>query len=51
LPATVIPVGLLGNGLPVGIQIVGAYLEDQTTLGLAQRLLATLGGCPRPPGF
>jgi amidase len=51
LPATVIPVGCLGNGLPVGMQIVGAYLEDQTTLDLAQRLLALLGGCPRPPGF
>ena len=51
LPATVVPVGRLGNGLPVGIQIVGAYLEDRTTLDLAKRLLALLGGCPRPPGF
>jgi amidase len=51
LPATVVPVGRLGNGLPIGIQIVGAYLEDQTTLDLARRLLALLGGCPRPSGF
>ena len=51
LPATVVPVGRLENGLPVGIQIVGAYLEDRTTLDLARRLLALLGGCPRPPGF
>ena len=51
LPATVVPVGRLSNGLPIGIQIVGAYLEDQTTLDLARRLLALLGGCPRPPGF
>jgi amidase len=51
LPATVIPVGCLGNGLPVGMQIAGAYLEDQTTLDLAKRLLALLGGCPRPLGF
>ena len=51
LPATVVPVGCLENGLPVGIQIVGAYLEDRTTLDLARRLLAILGGCPRPPGF
>lgn len=51
LPATVVPVGRLGNGLPVGIQIVGPYLEDQTTLDIAQRLLALLGGCPQPPGF
>jgi amidase len=51
LPATVIPVGLTSNGLPVGIQIVGAFLEDHTTLDLAKRLLAMLGGCPHPPGF
>jgi len=51
LPATVIPVGCLSNGLPIGIQIVGPYLEDLTTLDLAKRLLALSGGCPRPPGF
>ena len=51
LPVTVIPVGCLSSGLPVGIQIVGAYLEDRTTLDLAKHLLALLGGCPRPPGF
>jgi amidase len=50
LPATVIPVGLK-NGLPVGIQIVGAYLEDRTTLDLADQMLTLLGSPPRPPGF
>ncbi|MDO8432604.1 MAG: amidase [Candidatus Binatus sp.] len=51
LPATVIPVGCLSTGLPVGIQIVGPYLHDRTTLSLAKHFLALLGGCPRPPGF
>jgi amidase len=51
LPATVIPVGCVGNGLPVGIQIVGPYLEDRTMLDLAKHLLAMLGGCPKPAGF
>jgi amidase len=51
LPATVIPVGKLNNGLPIGIQIVGPYLEDRTTLDLAGHLLAMMGGCPRPAGF
>jgi len=51
LPATVVPAGLTSHGLPVGIQIAGAYLEDHTTLDLAGRLLALLGGCPRPTGF
>jgi amidase len=50
LPATVVPIGLV-KGLPVGIQIVGPYLEDLTTLDLGRHLLAMYGGCPRPPGF
>ena len=51
LPATVVPVGRLANGLPIGIQIVGPYLHDRTTLDLARHLLNLTGGCPRPPGF
>jgi amidase len=42
LPVTVVPVGL-SNGLPVGIQVVGPYLEDRTTLDLAKHLLAARG--------
>ena len=51
LPVTVVPVGRLKNGLPIGIQIVGAYLHDRTTLDLAEHLLPLVGGCPRPHGF
>ena len=51
LPVTVVPVGCLDNGLPVGVQIVGPYLEDRTSLDLAKRLLTLTGGCPRPTGF
>jgi amidase len=51
LPVTVIPVGRLSNGLPIGIQIAGPYLGDRTTLDLAKRFLALVGDCPRPPGF
>jgi amidase len=48
LPATVVPVGLGNDGLPIGIQVVGPYLHDKTTLQ-AGRLIARLrGGCPRP---
>lgn len=50
LPVTVIPVGRVSNGLPVGIQIVGPYLHDRTTLDLARHLLPLVGGCPRPAG-
>jgi amidase len=51
LPATVVPVGLTPAGLPVGIQIVGPYLNDRTTLAVAALLETLLGGCPSPPGF
>lgn len=51
LPATVVPVGVMSNGLPVGIQIVGPYLEDLTTLDIGKHLLEMMGGCPHPPGF
>ncbi len=51
LPVTVVPVGRLKIGLPIGIQIVGAYLHDRTTLDLAEHLLPLVGGCPRPPSF
>ena len=32
LPSTVIPVGRTRSGLPIGMQIVGPFLEDRTTL-------------------
>jgi amidase len=51
LPSTVVPVGLTPAGLPVGVQVVGPYLHDRTTLDVAARLFELSGGCPRPPGF
>jgi amidase len=51
LPATTAPVGLTPGGLPVGIQIVGPYLEDATPIDLAGRLADVIGGFRPPPGF
>ncbi len=51
LPATVVPVGTTPGGLPVGIQIVGPYLHDRTTLAFARCLASILEPIPRPPGF
>jgi amidase len=50
LPATVVPVGRTASGLPVGIQIVGPYLEDRTTLAVARLIEGLLGGFVPPPG-
>lgn len=51
LPATTAPVGFTPGGLPVGIQIVGPYLEDATPIDLAGRLADVIGGFRSPPGF
>ncbi|MBI3785322.1 MAG: amidase [Deltaproteobacteria bacterium] len=51
LPATVAPVGRTAEGLPVGIQIVGPFLEDRTCIGFAVHLRDVLGGFQAPPGF
>ncbi|RDH78392.1 amidase [Mycolicibacterium moriokaense] len=50
LPATVVPVGFTPSGLPVGVQIVGPYLEDRTTLAVGRMLEELLGGFVAPPG-
>jgi amidase len=51
LPASVVPVGRTSDDLPVGIQIVGAHLEDRTSLDFARRLAELSGGFTPPPGF
>src|SRR5262249_52853715 len=51
LPATAAPVGRTTGGLPVGVQILGAYLEDRTTIDVARRLADVVGGYVPPPGF
>ena len=50
LPATVVPVGRTAAGLPVGLQIVGPYLEDHTTLAVGRWVTEVLGGYRAPPG-
>jgi amidase len=49
LPSTVVPVGFTAGGLPIGAQIVGAFLEDRTPLFLAARLRDIVGGYEPPP--
>ncbi len=51
LPATAIPIGLSPEGLPVGVQIVGPWLEDRTPLKLAELIEREFGGFVPPPAF
>jgi len=51
LPATVVPVDRSPTGLPIAVQIIGAYLEDRTTLALAALIEREFGGFVPPPLF
>jgi len=51
LPATAVPIEIGASGLPIGIQIIGPYLEDRTTLAFAELLERELGGFKPPPAF
>ncbi len=51
LPSTTAPAGHDSDGLPVGIQIVGPYLEDRSTIDFARRLADVLGGFTAPPNL
>lgn len=50
-PATVAPGGKTAQGLPVGIQILGPYLEDATPIRFASLLAKEIGGFVAPPGY
>jgi len=49
-PATAFPIGLDAAGLPVGVQAIGPYLEDRTTIAFAGLMAREFGGFARPPG-
>jgi len=49
LPATTMPIGRTENGLPIGMQIIGGYLEDKTTIAFAGLIEREFGGFTPPP--
>jgi amidase len=51
LPSTAIPTGFSAEGLPVGVQIIGPYLEDRTPLKLAELIEREFGGFVPPKMF
>jgi len=49
LPSTVVPLGLSDAGLPFGLQVMGAPLDDFITMGLAREIESLTGGFRVPP--
>jgi amidase len=49
LPATSVPAGRTADGLPVGLQVVGAHLDDLTTIEFSRLASEVLGGFVAPP--
>ena len=50
-PAVVAPVGFATDGLPVGIQIMGPFLEDATPIHLAELMESVTGRFQPPQGY
>ena len=50
-PATAFPVGISREGLPVGLQAIGPYLEDLTPIRFAALLAREIGGFRKPSGY
>ncbi|MEQ8858007.1 MAG: amidase [Pseudomonadales bacterium] len=51
LPSTVFPTGPSHDGLPIGLQAVGAEFNDYTCIDFARLLGRELGGFTAPPGY
>lgn len=51
LPASVAPAGRTRDNLPVGVQIVGPYLEDETPLAVARMLERHHAAFEAPPRY
>ena len=50
IPATTMPIAHEGN-LPIGVQIIGGFLDDNTTIAFAGMIEREFGGFTPPPGY
>ena len=51
LPSTTMPLARTEDGLPIGVQIIGPYLNDRTTIAFAGLMEREFGGFVRPPNL
>ncbi|WP_371780921.1 amidase [Streptosporangium subroseum] len=49
LPATVAPIARSGEGLPIGVQLIGPIFEDRTPIRFAELIEREFGGFTPPP--
>ncbi len=49
LPATIAPIDRSEDGLPLGVQIIGPYLEDRTAIAFGGLIEREFGGFVPPP--
>jgi amidase len=45
------PIANTDSGLPIGVQIIGGYLDDRTTIAFAGLLEREFGGFTPPPNL
>jgi amidase len=50
-PATAFPAGRTRAGLPIGLQAIGPYLEDRTSIRFTGLIAREFGGFQPPPGY
>ena len=51
LPSTVFPTGLSQEGLPIGLQAVGAEFNDYVTIDFTRLMAEEIGGFIPPPAY
>ncbi len=51
LPSTVFPTGPAADGLPIGLQAIGAEFADRTTIEFARLMAQEIGGFRPPPDY
>ena len=50
-PGIVLPSGLMDNGVPIGVQLVGKWWSEARLIGITKTLTEMTGGFRPPPGF
>jgi amidase len=48
VPAVIVPIAVDGNGMPIGVQLLGKRWRDEHLLGVASAIARLVGFLPRP---